>query len=132
MDARFNAIETRPENQIFSIVFYPDRIYHAQYLNATRSPRYRYYVHEVRNKVDSMVLKGQVFFDGTMLANFVRIEYRASRLVELAREKERFLKNCVLAYVKLDHREPAKSAEAMVRLHWDNWIDAFQVEIWDN
>jgi mannose-6-phosphate isomerase-like protein (cupin superfamily) len=132
MDSRFTSIESRPENQIFSIVFYPDRIYHAQYLNATRSPRYRYYVHEVRNKVDSMVLKGQVFFDGTVLANFVRIEYRASRLVELAREKERFLKDGVLAYVKLDHRDQARNAEAMVRLHYDNWINAYQVEIWDN
>jgi oxalate decarboxylase/phosphoglucose isomerase-like protein (cupin superfamily) len=132
MDARFTTIESRPENQVFSIVFYPDRIYHAQYLNATRSPRYHYYVHEVRNKVDSMVLKGQVFFDGTVLANFLRIEYRASRLVELAREHERFLKNCVLAYVKLNHRDPSKNAEAMVRLHYDAWIDAFQVELWDN
>ena len=89
MDSRFTSIESRPENQIFRIVFYPDRIYRAQYLNATRSPRYRYYVHEVRNKVDSMVMKGQVFFDGSLLANFVRIEYRASRLVEVAREKSR-------------------------------------------
>src|SRR5215831_1746066 len=132
MDPRFTAIENTPENQVFAIVFYPDRIYHARYLNATRSPRYRYYVHEVRNKVDSMVLKGQVFLDGTLLANFVRIEYRASRLVEVAREKERFLKDSLLAFVKLDHREPARSAQAMVRLYWDNWIDAFQVEIWDN
>src|SRR3954471_11532681 len=98
MDSRFTDIQNRPENQIFSIVFYPDRIYHAQYLNATRSPRYRYYVHEVRHKVDNVVLKGQVYLDGTLLARFIRIEYRASRLVELAREKERFLKDQVLAY----------------------------------
>jgi hypothetical protein len=43
----FNAIQNTPDNQIFGIVFFPDRIYHAQYLNATRSSRYRYYVHEV-------------------------------------------------------------------------------------
>jgi mannose-6-phosphate isomerase-like protein (cupin superfamily) len=132
MDPRFTAIENTPENQVFAIVFYPDRIYHARYLNATRSPRYRYYVHEVRNKVDNMALKGQVYFDGTLLAHFLRIEYRASRLVELAREKERFLKNCVLAYVKVIHEDPSKSADAIVRLHYDNWIEAYQVEIWDS
>ena len=53
MDPRFNDIFTRPENAIFRVVFYPDRIYHAQYLNATRSPRYRYNVREVRNVVRS-------------------------------------------------------------------------------
>ncbi|EEF62300.1 cupin domain-containing protein [Pedosphaera parvula] len=132
MDPRFTEIENRPENQIFSIVFYPDRIYHAQYLNATRSPRYRYYVHEVRNKVDNAVLKGQVFLDGALLARFIRIEYRASRLVELAREKERFLKDRVLAFIKVNHEDPAKNAEGMVRLHYDAWIGAFQAEIWDN
>jgi hypothetical protein len=39
--ADFNANVTAPWNQIFKIVFFPDRIYHAQYLNATRGPRYR-------------------------------------------------------------------------------------------
>ena len=48
MDARFSDIFDRPENTIFRVVFFPDRIYHAQYLNATRSPRYRYNVREVR------------------------------------------------------------------------------------
>jgi hypothetical protein len=37
MDPRFDSIFTSPENAIFKIVFYPDRIYHAEYLNATRS-----------------------------------------------------------------------------------------------
>ena len=60
MDQAFNDIQNRPENSIFSIVFFPDRIYHAQYLNATRSTRYRYYVHEVRNALDNMVMKGRV------------------------------------------------------------------------
>jgi hypothetical protein len=125
MDARFNEIQNRPENSIFSLVFYPDRIYHAEYLNATRSPRYRYYVHEVRNKLDNMVMKGYVFLDGTLLSRFLRVEYRASRLVEQAREKERFLQGSVLAYVKLLHRDPAKSAEATVRLHYDRWVNAY-------
>jgi oxalate decarboxylase/phosphoglucose isomerase-like protein (cupin superfamily) len=132
MDPRFTAIQDRPENAIFSIVFFPDRIYHARYLNATRSSRYRYYVHEVRNKVDNMVMKGLVFLDGNLLARFVRLEYRASRLVEQAREKERFLKDYLLVYVKLLHQDASKNADATVRLHFDTWIDAYQVEIWDS
>src|SRR5581483_8430539 len=132
MDARFTAIQNTPDNSIFSIVFFPDRIYHAQYLNATRSSRYRYYVHEVRNKLDTMVMKGLVFLDGAILARFIRIEYRASRLVEQAREKERFLKENVLAYLKLIHQDSARNAEALIRLQYDNWIGAYQTEIWDN
>ena len=85
MDQQFNDIQNLPENEIFRVVFYPDRIYHAQYLNATRSPRYRYYVHEVRNKLDIMVLKGIVFMDSDRICNFLRIEYRASRLTEQTR-----------------------------------------------
>jgi len=131
MDARFTSIQNTPDNQIFSIVFYPDRIYHARYLNATRSSRYRYYVHEVRNKLDNMVLKGLVFLDGTLISRFIRLEYRASRLVELAREQERFLKDQVLAYVKLIHKDPSKNGDALVRLHLDAWIDAYQTEIWE-
>jgi oxalate decarboxylase/phosphoglucose isomerase-like protein (cupin superfamily) len=131
MDARFNAIQNRPENSIFQIVFFPDRIYHARYLNATRSSRYRYYVHEVRNKVDNQVMKGLVFLDGLQVARFVRLEYRASRLVELAREKERFLKGSLLAHIRLIHQDPAKTAEADVKLQFDPWIGAYQVEIWD-
>src|SRR5581483_2210165 len=122
MDARFTAIQNTPDNSIFSIVFFPDRIYHAQYLNATRSSRYRYYVHEVRNKLDTMVMKGLVFLDGAILARFIRIEYRASRLVEQAREKERFLKENVLAYLKLIHQDSARNAEALIRLQYDNWM----------
>ncbi|MDP9053030.1 MAG: cupin domain-containing protein [Acidobacteriota bacterium] len=132
MNDQFNAIQNTPDNEIFSIVFFPDRIYHARYLNATRSSRYRYYVHEVRNALDSMVLKGLVFMDGNLLARFIRIEYRASRLVEFAREKERFLKNCVLANVRILHADSSRNANGLVRLHFDSWIDAYQVEIWDN
>src|SRR5215471_8513900 len=118
MNSLFNDIQNRPENSIFSIVFFPDRIYHAQYLNATRSARYRYYVHEVRNKLDNMAMKGLVFLDGNLLASFLRLEYRASRLVEQAREKERFLKDCLLANVALRHQDPAKNGQALVRLHY--------------
>jgi mannose-6-phosphate isomerase-like protein (cupin superfamily) len=132
MNALFNDIQNRPENSIFSIVFFPDRIYHAQYLNATRSTRYRYYVHEVRNKFDNMVMKGLVFLDGNLLASFIRIEYRASRLVEQAREKERFLKDSVLAQVGLRHQDPTKNGQALLRLHFDAWINAYQVEVWNS
>jgi oxalate decarboxylase/phosphoglucose isomerase-like protein (cupin superfamily) len=132
MNALFDAIQNRPENSIFSIVFFPDRIYHAAYLNATRSPRYRYYVHEVRNIVDLTVMKGLVFLDGNLLAHFVRIEYRASRLVEQAREHERFLQGQLLVYLKLLHEDASKNADATVRMFYDNWIGAYQVEIWDS
>src|SRR5215475_2961444 len=131
MQQAFKDIQNRPENSVFAIVFFPDRIYHAQYLNATRSARYRYYVHEVRNALDNMVMKGLVFLDGNLLARFIRMEYRASRLVEQAREKERFLRDSVLANVGLQHRDATKNAQAMVRLHYDNWIAAYQAEIWD-
>ena len=55
MDPRFGALATHPSNDIFQVVFFPDRIYHAQYLNATRSPRYRYNVQEVRSKAERLV-----------------------------------------------------------------------------
>jgi hypothetical protein len=72
MDPRFDEIADKPENNIFRVVFFPDRVYHAQYLNATRSPRYRYNVREVRGKQDIIVLKGEVFLDGQLFTNFVR------------------------------------------------------------
>ena len=46
-----------PWNKIFKIVFFPDRIYHAQYFNATRSPRYQYNVLEVRGRADFQLLR---------------------------------------------------------------------------
>lgn len=131
MDPKFNAIETRPENSIFSIVFYPDRIYHAQYLNATRSSRYRYYVSEVRNKLDISVIKGMVFLDGIFLCNFLRVEYRASRLVEQAREKSRFVRAKILANVKLLPKDTSKTGATTATMYYDNWIDAYQVEFWE-
>lgn len=131
MDAKFNEIYNSPENSIFKVVFFPDRIYHAQYLNATRSPRYRYNVQEVRGAVDIQVLKGEVYFDGEFLCNFVRLEYRAGRLVEQARELGRFVRNQVLAWVKLLPSNPELTAEATVKLHFDPWIDAYEVEIWE-
>ena len=99
MDPRFNAIFTSPENDVFKVVFYPDRIYHAEYLNATRSPRYRYNVLEVRSEVDITLLKCEVYLDGKFLCNALRIEYRAGRLVEQVREKNRFLRDQILANI---------------------------------
>lgn len=132
MDPRFTDIQNHPENEIFAVVFYPDRIYHAEYLNATRSSRYRYYVHEVRNKMDITVMKGQVFLDGNYLTNFVRIEYRAGRLVEQAREKERFLRDNVMAYLRLTSKDATITADGTIRLHFCNWINAYQVELWES
>jgi mannose-6-phosphate isomerase-like protein (cupin superfamily) len=130
MDPRFNDIFSKPENQIFDIVFFPDRIYHAQYLNATRSSRYRYNVTEVRNKLDIAILKGEVYMDGSLLTNFIRIEYRAARLIELVREKSRFLQDAVLAYFKVVPADSSKAADATIKLHFCPWIRAFQAEIW--
>lgn len=131
MDSRFDIIASHPANSIFQVVFFPDRIYHAQYLNATRSPRYRYNVREVRSKADATVLKGEVFLDDRRLCNFLRLEYRASRLVEVVRERQRFVCDAVVAWVRLLPRDGTKSAEARVRLGYCPWIDAFQVEIWE-
>jgi len=59
MDPRFDEMFDDPFNQIFKVVFYPDRVYHAAYFNATRSTRYRYNVREVRNAFDVIVLKAR-------------------------------------------------------------------------
>ncbi len=129
MDPRFNDIVSDPQNQIFQVVFFPDRIYHAQYLNATRSPRYRYNVQEVRGKADINVLKGEVYLDGAELCKFLRLEYRGARLSEVAREKGRFLGRDVMAYVALAP-DTNLAAEATVRMNHCPWIDGFQVEFW--
>ena len=130
MDTRFSDLFTHPENSIFQVVFYPDRVYHAQYLNATRSSRYRYNVQEVRTKVDTTLLKGEVYMDGLPYSNFLRIEYRPERLVELAREKGRFLRGEVLAFVRLLPEDPAAEAAGLVKLRYCRWIDAYQTELW--
>ncbi|HEX8598253.1 MAG TPA: cupin domain-containing protein [Chloroflexia bacterium] len=131
MDPRFGDIFTSPENSVFKVVFFPDRIYHAAYLSASRSSRYRYNVREVRSKLDTTILKGEVYMDGKFLCNFMRIEYRAGRLVELAREEQRRVQDEVLAWVKVIPADQQNTAEATVRLHYSPWIDAHQVEIWE-
>jgi len=131
MDPRFNEIASHPSNKIFQVVFFPDRVYHAQYLNATRSPRYRYNVREVRSKVDTQVLKGEVYLDDRRLCNFLRIEYRGSRLVEVVRERGRFVRDKVVAWVRIMPDHPELDAEASLKLTYCPWIDAFQVEVWE-
>jgi oxalate decarboxylase/phosphoglucose isomerase-like protein (cupin superfamily) len=136
MDSRFDKIATDPANEVFQVVFFPDRVYHAQYLNATRSSRYRYNVAEVRGKSDIYVLKGEVYLDGDKISNFVRIEYRGGRLSEGVRERQRFLGPDIRAYIAFAKADgPAKSmtiADAeKVRMHWCPWIRAYQVEFWE-
>lgn len=131
MDSRFNDIFNQPENQIFQVVFFPDRIYHARYLNATVSDRYRYNVLEVRSKPGVLVMKGEVYLDGLYLCNVLRIEYRSERLVELAREKGRFVQDRITAVVRLLPDDPRNNAEAVLKLNYCAWIDAFQVELWE-
>lgn len=129
MDPRFDEVYTHPENEIFRVVFFPDRIYHARYLNATRSSRYRYNVTEVRSGPDINVMKGDVFLGGERLCGMLRIEYAALRLVEQARELNRRLGPKVKAWVRV---LPVGSPqdETTVTLHWDPVVFAYCVEIW--
>ncbi|BCA61198.1 hypothetical protein HMP09_0432 [Sphingomonas sp. HMP9] len=131
MDPRFDKLATDPWAQVFQVVFFPDRIYHAQYLNATRSSRYRYNVWEVRGKADLTILKGEVYLDGTKITNFLRIEYRASRLVEVLRESNRFLGPSLVADVRAALANENVSAQTRVSLDFCPWINAYQVELWE-
>ncbi|MEI6945794.1 cupin domain-containing protein [Paraflavisolibacter sp. H34] len=130
MDQRFSDIYSKTENEVFRVVFFPDRIYHAAYLNATASQRYRYNVQEVRNKHDITLMKGEVYQDGQFLSRILRIEYRASRLIEVTRESGRMLHHTVRCTVGLTAPD-GKVVKANVKLVYDNWIRAFQCEIWE-
>lgn len=130
MDPRFDVLADDPWNKVFQVVFFPDRIYHAQYLNATRSARYRYDVQEVRGKADINVLKGDVYLDGIKLCGFLRVECRASRLVEVARQHNRFLGSAILMNIRIAAEDTAP-AEARLRMDFCPWINAFQVECWE-
>lgn len=115
------------------IVFFPDRIYHAQYLNATRSPRYQYNVMEVRGHAAFTVLKTEVYLDSKFLCNALRIEYRAGRLAEQVRGRGRLLRNEVMAWVELTHKNPAlgENLKRYVKMFYDRYVNAYQVEIWE-
>jgi mannose-6-phosphate isomerase-like protein (cupin superfamily) len=137
MDPRFNDIFTDVTNDVFQVVFYPDRVYHAAYFNATRSSRYRYNVLEVRNGFDITVLKAEVYMDGVFLSNVLRVEYRAGRLTEVARERDRFLRETVLMQIHLLDPDAPPDARpqgpsALLQLHYDKWINAYQAEIWES
>lgn len=128
MNPVFDEIFQSPENSIFKVVFYPDRIYHARYLNATRSSRYRYNVTEVRSYLDIVVMKGQVYLDGVFYCNMLRVEYGGTRIVELTRERGRLHRGKFKAWIKMHCGEKQPSGE--VTLHYCPWTDTFQVEIW--
>jgi mannose-6-phosphate isomerase-like protein (cupin superfamily) len=131
MDARFDQIFEAPENQIFRVVFFPDRIYHARYLSATRSRRYRYNVQEVRGYAGITAMKGEVFLDGQRLCGLVRLEYSPGRLTEVAREQGRRLGPRIGAWVRIIPDAPAQPAEANLHLHWDAIVNAYTVELWE-
>ncbi len=86
---------------------------------------------EVRGKEGINVLKGEVYLDGQFLSNFLRIEYRSNRLVEVAREEGRFLQGELLAYIKVIPENTENIADSMVKMIYSSWIDAYQVEIWE-
>ena len=114
MDPRFDDIlHGAPRTASSRSFSFPDRIYHAQYLNATRSPRYRYNVMEVREPARHQRAEGRGLPGRQFLCNFLRIEYRAGRLVEQMRERGRFLRDELLAWVKL---HPADEQDARGRL----------------
>src|SRR4029453_12254609 len=114
-----------------------------------RPERYRSAVSEARSNLDISVLKAQVFLDGQKLANLLRIEYRASRLIELARESGRILGDDVIGWVRVRGKALSRDQQGRlltkpdgtpqledrveehpVKLHFSPWIDAYQVEIW--
>jgi mannose-6-phosphate isomerase-like protein (cupin superfamily) len=140
MDIRFEDIYNHPSASVFQVVFFPDRIYHAQYLNATRSERYRYNVQEVRTKADITVLKGEVYKDAELYTTFLRVEYRSARLVEAMRVKGRLQgTTAVRARIRLwldtERRDLSQpqflgDSDPIVRLYYCPWVDAFQVELW--
>ena len=130
MDYRYDLINSHPANEVFHVVFFPDRVYHAQYLNASRSARYRYNIQEVRGKSDATVLKGEVYLDDALLTQFIRIEYRGGRLVEVSRQKQRWLQDALLAWVKIIPDSSLPEVETRLTLGYCPWVDAYQAEIW--
>lgn len=131
MDVRFDELFEEPENEIFRIVFFPDRIYHARYLSATRSSRYRYAVSEVRSGAVLTAMKGRVFFGGEPLCNMLRLEYSAQRLLELARERGRSLGPTLRGWCKLWGHGGANPVESNIVLHFDAIVGAYCVELWE-
>jgi oxalate decarboxylase/phosphoglucose isomerase-like protein (cupin superfamily) len=68
------------------------------------------------------------------LCNALRLEYRAGRLAEQVRENGRLLRGEVLAWVELRQRGMAEDDPRLKRylkLFYDAYVDAYQVEIWE-
>lgn len=117
-----------PENEVFRVVFPPDRIFHARHLTATRSGRYAYRVTDVRSAPDVTVLKATVRLSGVPAANLLRLEYGGRRLQEAARTVGRRLGTTVLAHLGFPgHDVPPLT----VTLHWDPLITGYAVELWN-
>jgi len=131
VDPRFDQIYGDEANEIFRVVFFPDRIYHARYLSATRSSRYRYDVTEVRGSSGITVMKGDVYMGGSCLCGMLRVEYAANRLVEQAREVDRLLGPKIKAWVKAMPDDASKTGETTVTLHYDAKIGSYAVELWE-
>ena len=130
MDPRFNDIFSSPENEIFKVVFFPDRIYHARYLNATRSRRYRYNVQEVRGKLDHHRAEGRGLPRRPVPQPLPpdRIPGRPARRSRTRAGAVRARR--VAGAGSALHVDGQPPPEAMVKLHYDRWIDAYQAEIW--
>ncbi len=123
---------TAPEYSLSRVVFYPDRVYHAAEVAATRrSARYRYNVQEWRNKSNIAILRGEVHLDSHLLGAFLRVDYQAVRLAEAAREQHRELGDRIRAWVRVHCESPGQTAEAHVTLHYDRACQRYFVEIWE-
>ena len=85
------------------------------------------------NAFDIIVLKGEVYSTALFLSNLLRVEYRAGRLTEVAREKRRG--SCATSCGRDQAvrsgsdvgRRPAPARRRRFMLHYDSWIDAYQV-----
>jgi len=128
--AGFEQVYTHPENEVFRVVFFPDRIYHNRYLTATRSSRYRYNVTEVRSGADTVLMKGDVYLSGNRLCSMLRLEYSGERLVEVVRSQGRELGPRTRAWIQVQP-DDGSLAEATLTLHWDPMINAYAVEVWE-
>ena len=87
---------------------------------------------EVRGRGDFIILKAEVYLDGNFLCNALRIEYRGGRLAEQTRERGRLLGDEVMAWVELSHNTGlGASMRRYVKMFFDQYVNAYQVEIWE-
>ena len=132
MEPTFRELFSLPENEVFKIVSFPDRIYHSHSFNATRSPRYRYTVRAVQAKADITLIKAEVFLDAHFYCNLLRLEYRGGRLIEQARHRRgRRLGRQILASLRILSADTTPPVVGVVKLTFDPVLQAYQVEIWE-